>query len=140
MNHSVYDEFRGFIPYERIGFALVEDDGQTVRAVWNKSDLSRTYLKRGYSASLEGSSLQEIIDTGHPRIINDLEAYLENKPQSKSTRLIVKEGFRSSLTCPLIINGVPVGFIFFSGQQPNTYRGEHINTFSRIAGCRSGPD
>jgi signal transduction histidine kinase len=130
----VYDEFRGFIPYERIGFALVEDDGQTVRAVWNKSDLPKTYLKAGYSASLEGSSLKEIIDTGRPRIINDLEAYLENKPESKSTSLIVKEGFRSSLTCPLIINGVPVGFIFFSSQHPNIYLGEHINTFLRIAG------
>lgn len=130
----VYDEFRGFIPYERIGFALVEDDGRTVRAVWNKSVLPKTYLKRGYSDSLENSSLQEIIDTGRPRIINDLEAYLKNKPESKSTSLIVKEGFRSSLTCPLIISGAPVGFIFFSSQETNTYGSEHINTFSRIAG------
>ena len=41
---------------------------------------------------------------------------------------------RSSLTCPLIANGIPVGFIFFSSTQPNIYADVHIDIFKRIAG------
>jgi signal transduction histidine kinase len=131
---NVYHDFRGVIPYNRIGFSLIENDGQTVRARWAKSDQPEIKLMKGYAAPLEDSSLQTILTTGRPRILNDLAEYLEQKPDSQSTRLIVAEGIRSSLTCPLIADGVPVGFIFFSSIQPNTYADAHVETFSRIAG------
>jgi len=131
---NVYHDFRRIIPYNRIGFSLIENDGQTVRARWAKSDQPEIKLTTGYTAPLEGSSLQTILTTGRPRILNDLAEYLEQKPDSKSTRLIVAEGIRSSLTCPLIANGVPVGFMFFSSIQPNAFAEAHVETFSRIAG------
>jgi signal transduction histidine kinase len=129
---NVYEDFRELIPYNRIGFSLIENDGQTVRARWAKSD--RTIrLRRGYDAPLVGSSLEPILRTQEPRILNDLEAYLRQKPESESTRLIVEEGMRSSLTCPLIANGVAVGFIFFSSLDPYAYENQHIDVFQRIA-------
>ncbi len=130
---NVYQDFRELIPYNRIGFSLIEDDGQTVRARWAKIDNGHIYLRRGYSSILQGSSLQQIVETGQPRIINDLEDYLRQKPTSESTQLIVAEGIRSSLTCPLIANGVPVGFIFFSSLEANSYSSLHIEIFQRIA-------
>jgi hypothetical protein len=133
---NVYRDFQAIIPYNRIGFALLEEEkGLTrVRASWAKTDQKRLRLVKGYAASLAGSSLETIIKTGEPRIINDLVEYLQNKPTSDSTRLIVAEGMRSSLTCPLIANGIPVGFIFFSSIQPNSYADVHIDIFKRIAG------
>ncbi|NWF69006.1 MAG: GAF domain-containing protein [Chloroflexi bacterium] len=131
---GVYNNFREVIPYNRIGFAFLEHDNSLVRAYWSKSDGGEIHLKNGYSAPLAGSSLQPIIETGQPRIINDLLDYLKQRPESRSTRLIVKEGIRSSLTCPLIANGVPVGFIFFSSSAPNTYANAHIEIFQQIAG------
>lgn len=130
---NVYQDFRELIPYNRIGFALIDDDGQTVRARWARSDQPRLKLKRGFSARLAGSSLEKIIDTGAPRILNDLPAYLRQKPESDSTQLIVEEGFQSSLTCPLIASGVPVGFIFFSSIALHTYDQIHVEIFQRIA-------
>jgi signal transduction histidine kinase len=129
----LYQDFRGILPYNRIGLALIEDDGQIVRSYWDKSDQTVMQLEKGYAAPLAGSSLETIIATGQPRILNDLVAYLERKPESKSTRLILAEGIRSSLTCPLLANGVPVGFIFFSSIQPNTYADVHVEIFKRIA-------
>ena len=73
-----FEAFREIIPYNRIGFALIEDDGKTARAHWARSDASEIKLANDYSASLEGSSLQEIIRTGKPRILNDLEIYLKD--------------------------------------------------------------
>ena len=131
----VYDEFRKVIPYDRIGFAFIEGEGRTVRAYWGRSDaLPELWLKKGYTAPLAGSSLEEIVFSGRPRILNDLEQYAREHPESESTALILKEGIRSSLTCPLIAAGKPVGFIFFSSRQPNAYRDAHIDIFQQLAG------
>ncbi len=130
---GVYNDFRDVIPYDRIGFALLEDGGRVLRARWARTSLPTVHLKRGYAAAMAGSSLESILRTGQPRIINDLVRYLRRKPESESTRLIVNEGIRSSLTCPLIANGVPVGFIFFSSAQPNTYTAEHVDRYMQIA-------
>lgn len=128
-----FESFREIIPYNRIGFALVEEDGKSVRAVWARSDAPQIILEKDFSAPLHGSSLEQIIQTGNPRILNDLEAYLQDHPQSLSTRKIVEEGMRSSLTCPLMIKAKPVGFLFFSSMKANTYKGIHIEVFQEVA-------
>lgn len=129
-----YESFRPIIPYNRIGFALLEEEGKVLRAHWARSDSHNILLDKNYTASMEGSSLQKVIATGRPRIINDLKAYLKEHPSSVSTQRIVAEGIRSSLTCPLIVGGKPIGFIFFSSSQPNTYRDVHVELFRQIAG------
>jgi len=133
LNH-VFDSFRPIIPYHRIGFALIDDGGAMVRARWSRSDASDVRISANYEAPLRGSSLEKIIETGRPRILNDLDAYLRQHPTSESTKKIVEEGMRSSLTCPLIANGKPIGFMFFSSMEPNTYRNIHVEIFQQIAG------
>jgi diguanylate cyclase (GGDEF)-like protein len=130
----LYDSFRTVIPYDRIGLALLEDEGPIVRARWARTDAKEVFLKEGYAAQLKGSSLEEVIRIGKPRILNDLESYLRDHPWSESTRRIVQEGMRSSLTCPLKALGKPVGFIFFSSRNTHTYAEEHQDLFLRIAG------
>lgn len=130
---TVYQDFRAVIPYNRIGLALIENGGRTVRSYWAKSDQPELNIAKGYAAALDGSSLQTIITTGEPRILNNLLDYLATKPDSASTRLIVAEGIRSSLTCPLIANGVPIGFIFFSSIHPNAYADTHVDIYKRLA-------
>lgn len=48
--------------------------------------------------------------------------------------MIVDEGMRSSLTCPLIARDKRVGFIFFSSLERHTYREVHTEIFRQIAG------
>jgi len=130
----VFDSFRPIIPYSRIGFSLLEDEGETVRARWARSDASTLRISAGYQAPLEGSSLERIIESGQPRILNDLEAYLAEHPLSDSTRKLVEEGMRSSLTCPLVAMGKPIGFMFFTSTEPGAYRDAHVEIFLQIAG------
>ncbi len=130
---GVYRDFHELIPYDRIGVALLEDEGRVLRARWARSEQHRILLGRGFSAPMAGSSLQEILRTGRPRILNDLHVYADAKPGSVATQLVVEEGYRSSLTCPLVANGVPVGFVFFSSIELGTYADLHVETFLRIA-------
>lgn len=130
---TVYENFRGIIPYNRIGFSLIDPDGETIRAYWAKSD-QQMQLVKDFAVKLKETSLQKILQTNQPRIINDLEDYLEKKPTSISTSLIVDEGMRSSLTCPLIIDNTPIGFMFFSSKEKGTYKNIHVDIFMQIAG------
>ncbi|MBK8029334.1 MAG: GAF domain-containing sensor histidine kinase [Chloroflexi bacterium] len=131
---GTYRDFKNLIPYNRIGLSLIEDNGTMVRARWAQADYSPVFLSRNFAGRLEGSTLEMIIRSGRPRIINDLELYYSQKPSSVSTRLILDEGIRSSLTCPLIANGIPIGFMFFSSCHPNTYADVHTDIFQQIAG------
>lgn len=133
MLEYIYDTFRDVIPYHRMGLALIGENGRMLRSHWAKSDQPVLLLGAGFTAPMEGSSLQTILETGRPRILNDLAEYLDRKPGSTSTRLIVEEGFRSSLTCPLIADGQPVGFLFFSNRTKAAYASGHIDFFFQIA-------
>ncbi|MFZ4621198.1 MAG: response regulator [Bacteroidota bacterium] len=131
---QVYQSFKTFIPFNRIGVSLINEETGMVVAQWAKSDAAQIKISKGYQQPLKGSSLENIFVTRQPRIINDLEEYHRNKPQSKSTDDILKEGIRSSLTCPLIALGKNIGFIFFSSNEKNRYKYEHTEIYTRLAG------
>ncbi|MCX6122386.1 MAG: ATP-binding protein [Ignavibacteriales bacterium] len=131
--NSVFESFRPIIPYDRIGCALIEENEKIVRAYWARSDALDMVITKGYSAPLEGSSLHTIMKTGNPRIINNLENYLVEHPHSDSTQKIVREGMRSSFTCPLSALGKPIGFLFFSSMKPDMYAKIHRDIFIQIA-------
>lgn len=134
----VYESFRDVIPYDRIGVSLLEQGGKIAATRWVRSEMGPPQLGKCFEAPIAGSSLEEIVLTGKSRILNDLEEYLAKKPGSASTRLIVQEGLRSSLTCPLVSGGVPVGFLFFSSRQKGQYADAHVEVFEQIAEQLSG--
>ena len=129
----IFESFRPIIPYDRIGCALIEENGKLVRAYWARSDAPHMEITKGYDAPLEGSSLQTIMQTGQPRIINNLTTYLTDHPDSDSTQKIVAEGMHSSLTCPLSALGKPIGFLFFSSMKSDTYAKIHQDIYIQIA-------
>ena len=127
-----YVAFRELLPYDRIGFSLLKEDG-SLEAVWARSEAKNIMIKKGYKGLLAGSSLERIIESSQPRIINDLQKYLAQHPTSQATKDIIAEGMRSSLTCPLVAKGNPIGFMFFSSMEPDTYRYLHVDIFLSIA-------
>ena len=128
-----YDLFRSIIPYDQIGVSVIDFNKDTVSALWRRSESPTIKIGAGYSASLKGSSLEELLNSDKPRIINDLEQYLKEHPNSVSTKDVVEEGMRSSLTFPLIVMGKPFGFIFFSSFRKDIYKNVHLSFFKQIA-------
>ena len=128
----LYDSAQDIVPCDRLGLALVDPQKMTVRSRWVRSNRPVS-LGIGFSADLNGSSLKAILETGTVRIINDLERYLQEHPQSHQTRLIVQEGMRSSLTCPLYSRNGPLGFLFFTSAAPNAYGDVELLFYQHIA-------
>ncbi|MBI3856003.1 MAG: PAS domain S-box protein [Planctomycetes bacterium] len=132
----IYERLHAFVPYNRIAVALTDEARERLYIIAAKSD-GKVVLGRGYSGVIAGSSLEPLIRGGKIRVINDLQDYLEKKPASDSTRLIVREGMKSSLTLPLLIEGKPVGVMFFSSRAAGVYRPEHEDFLRNIVGHMS---
>lgn len=122
----VFDETRPVMPCDRIGVAFLEDGGERVVSYWIKADYEPTLLGKGYAGDMKGSTLATVLERGGPRVIPDLQLYLEANPDSHATRLLVKEGVRASMTCPLKVEGRNVGFLFRSSRTANAYTDEHV--------------
>jgi signal transduction histidine kinase len=120
----LFETTRDICPCDRVGLAFVEEDGARVVSEYATASYEPLLLKEGYAEDVAGSTLKRVIEMGVPRVINDLEAYLAKKPESRSTKVLVKEGVRASMTCPLVVNDRNVGLLFRSSREKGVY-GEH---------------
>jgi len=129
----VFSRLPACMPCERIGIAFVEEQGWRLVSHYHVASFAPLFLIKDFAQDLRGSSLETVIRKQQPRILNDLEAYLAEHPDSVSTKLIVREGVHSSLTCPLLVEGRPIGAIFFSSRQKNAYEARHVRLTLAIA-------
>ena len=130
---QVHESFHAVIPFDRIGFALLDEAGGTLRTRWVKTSAPETKLTAGFSMPMQDSRLQQVMDAGEPSVIGDLAAYLKRHPESQATPLLLAEGMRSSMACPLAAAGKPIGFLFFSSMAADAYGPAHVEAMRDIA-------
>ncbi|MBI9013913.1 MAG: HD domain-containing protein [Clostridiales bacterium] len=128
----IYDNLKSFIPYNRIGIAVITNDGDSIEALTAKSD-SEVILDKGYTQTLKTSSLKQIINNHEVRIINDLEVYYKAHPVSGSTSMIIDEGMKSSISLPLFHEDRAIGVVFFSSDKSHIYNEKHQQFLINIA-------
>ena len=69
-------------------------------------------------------SLARILETGRPRVVNDLDIFREGR--RLHTRVIAEEGYRSSYTVPMHLDGGFWGFVFFNSREAGTFSEERL--------------
>lgn len=135
--NDIYKSFKSILPYTYIGIALFKDEkpAKLVASYGISTEkhigLAESIL--GNETPLADTSLEQIMLTKEPRIINDLDEYFHYRPINAYSRKILDYGIRSSITLPLEANGVPIGFIFFSSDKKNVYERRHIEYLKIIS-------
>lgn len=133
---NIYVSFAEYLPYTHIGIALIDRDSHTIRASFAATSEKHAELRKkllGYEINLNHTSLEQVLNSGKPRLINDLEAYQQGHRPSDYNRILLHAGIRSSISYPLIKNGQPIGIIFFSSDRPNAYTKEHVDFLNTLA-------
>ncbi len=129
----VFEGTRGISPCDRIGLALLQDGGRRVVSHYNRAAYEPLLLRKGYAEDFNGSSLRVVLEQRRPRIIHDLEQYLAEHSSSRSAGLLVREGVRSSMTCPLIVEDRVVGLLFRSSRRPRAYDDRQVVLHQMVA-------
>ena len=129
----LFTEAQSLIPCERMSLAFIVEGGRRVVASQVRATYEPLQLSPGYAEDLRGSSLAKVLETGTPRLIGDLAQYVGEHPRSRSAELLVREGVRSSLTCPLVVEGRVLGFMFRNAREPQAYTRRHVELQMAIA-------
>ncbi len=128
----LYAQLREVVPIERLGIAFISRDRKFLISRINISE-APIKLVDGYRARISSSTLRNLLDNNKSRIINDLGKYLESKPESEGTRLMVEEGVASSVSVPLISNGKAIGILFIASTDKGAYGQGHIDIVNHLA-------
>ena len=125
LNRSLPLERKLAAIHEALSAQLEFVDRISVAAYDPATDLVKTFLASmpgrddlvRYEARLaESPSLAEILRNRRPRVVEDLELFRAGR--HLHTRIIAEEGFRSSYTVPMVLDGSFWGFIFFNSRTP----------------------
>ena len=117
----LFETTRSICPCDRISVALLDESGERLVSNYTRAAYEPILLRSGFAQDIQGSSLRAVVERRTPRIIPDLEAYLLEHPGSVSTRILVREGVRSSMACPLAVEGRTVGVLFRSARRIDAY-------------------
>jgi response regulator RpfG family c-di-GMP phosphodiesterase len=110
---------------DRVGIAFYDEKNNALITEYGVAVYDQIYLDVGYRSDLSNSSLSKIIEYKQGYINNDLLKSYQKNPESSSMALIIKEGIRSNMSMPLIMNNEVFGVVFLSSKTPNHFTKEH---------------
>jgi signal transduction histidine kinase len=120
--NAVFESFGDFLTFDRMALAFLEEDGKRVVCKFVKTKYNPVYLKEGYSADLASTTLEKAIEEKTPRVISDLNLYQLTRKASEPTKLLIREGVRSSMITPLFAGDKPLGILYFNSFFPGAYQ------------------
>ncbi|MDJ0665299.1 MAG: GAF domain-containing sensor histidine kinase [Acidimicrobiia bacterium] len=130
---SLYDELQAILPFSRMEYSTIDDTGYVLTTEWFRATYPSRLIPLGfqYKRSVHVASDPRYKVTA---LSNDMPAYAENRPEDHPVSLLVSEGMKSSLSCPLVVDDEVQGFLFFNTARYNGYSEHHATMIQLIAG------
>lgn len=115
----IHGRLSALVPFDRLCWAGYDEGGRVI-ARWVRSNRPRQ-IQPGYTAEISATALGELHDNRQARAIGNLPDHLLRHPECEATRLLVAEGMRSWLACPLTLVGERRGALVCTSSQAGTY-------------------
>ncbi len=120
--HRVVQERFQFI--HRIAIAVYDSKREMVKTFVASGDGEDPL--RHYEARLsDAPSLREIIHSARPRVVNDLDIFASGRHEH--TLRMSTQGFGSSYTMPMYLNGGLFGFVFFNSREKHRFTADVLH-------------
>lgn len=133
----IFETFSKYVPYTYIGIAMFTSDGtKKLKASYGVSGEHHKGMAAelvGLTVELESTSLWKLVESGKPRVINNLNEYFKNRVINSYSKILLEHGIKSSITLPLLVSSEHIGFIFFSSNKPNVYKASHVDFLESVS-------
>jgi len=114
-HHSIAESFPFIV---RIAIAIFDPETETLKTFSHSSEDEST-LTHYQSRLKDAPSLQEILEIGRPRVVNDLRCFKNG--EHEHTKRINEKGYAASYTMPMYNEGVFIGFLFFNSNKKDVF-------------------
>ena len=95
---------------DRIGLAFLDRKGE-LSTETTYSNFHDIQMEKIFSASVDGTLLENLLGDRKSLIINDLADFAQNHDVSQPARTVIQEGYRSSIVIPIRFEGHKVGYV-----------------------------
>lgn len=129
---AVATDFGSLLPFDRMEYSEVQEDGQTMVVRWVRAVGGPVALEPGTVCLLP--SPLPLPQNRTPYLIFDLPSYAMSKPQEHPVHRLAEAGYRASITCPLVVEGKVTAVAFFNTLQPDSWNERHLALVELIAG------
>lgn len=120
--HKVMQEKFPFIA--RIALIIYDSDTNVLKTYTHSCGENKP-LER-YQTSLDDApSLKKIVETGEPRVVNDMSVFLDG--EHYHTRYIAGQGYAASYTMPIFHNDEFLGLVFFNSYEKNVFTEQNLH-------------
>jgi HD-GYP domain-containing protein (c-di-GMP phosphodiesterase class II) len=122
---SIHKVLKNRFPFiDRVAVAVYDAKTDLLKTFSHSSGRQAPLVR--YEAKMGDSrSLMEILESGMPRVINDLTVF--GSSEREHTQRIAAQGYVSSYTMPMYINGTFFGFVFFNSREKNSLEPEVLH-------------
>jgi HD-GYP domain-containing protein (c-di-GMP phosphodiesterase class II) len=115
---------RRFECVDRVAVAIYDPKTDLLKTFVDSSGDDRPLYR--YEARLNATpSLRDIIASGRPRVVRDLDVFAGG--EHEHTQRIHAQGYRSSYTMPMYLDGTFFGFVFFNSYQHDPFDAEVLH-------------
>ena len=128
----LFSGFTGVIPFDRVECAFLSDDAKSIVSYWARTTEGDP-ASPGHVTPLDGGELPTLLTSGRPRITSDLAQLISDHQTALVERRLLADGARAVLTCPLVADGAPLGFLFFTSRRTHAFTESHAAAFQRAA-------
>jgi hypothetical protein len=116
----IFNEIKTVIPCDRIDVGFLEEDNQRIVIDYIRANYKDVQLEKDYVLDIGSSGPGDALESGECHIINDLAEY-RNVSGNESVELLINEGIRSCVTCPVIIDGIKIGLMSCRSRMPGAF-------------------